>query len=115
MESLVEELTETGILQTVPIQELSEFKGEYKLLDNQPLDASKGPKIPEPNLGELPRIITEYCILPLGYDPPKEIDEDGDEEIIGPQLPGFSAVMLFGPKGSGLHNNSLTHQENLLL
>jgi SpoVK/Ycf46/Vps4 family AAA+-type ATPase len=99
MESLIEELAETGILQVVSNQPISDFKGEHKLLET--LVNGAKPQIVEPNLGELPRIITEYCILPLGYEPVKILDEDGDEELVGPQLPAISTMMLFGPKGSG--------------
>jgi SpoVK/Ycf46/Vps4 family AAA+-type ATPase len=99
MESLIEELAETGILQVVSNQPISEFKGEHKLLET--LVNGVKPQIVEPNLGELPRIITEYCILPLGYEPVKILDEDGDEELVGPQLPAINTMMLFGPKGSG--------------
>ena len=44
-------------------------------------------------------MITEYCILPLGFIPKPESDEE-DAELVQ-AVPSVSTVLLYGPSGSG--------------
>lgn len=90
MESLIEELVQTGLLQKVPKVQIDDFKGTFNLL------AVSGAKTPivEPTLGELQRVMSEYCILPLGY--PKS--EEGNGIL---PIPSVTKMFLCGPKGSG--------------
>ncbi|KAJ3116840.1 Dynein regulatory complex protein 11 [Phlyctochytrium bullatum] len=96
MESLVEELIQTGILQKVRPQKrailmykfkpvpIADVKGDLNLLENL---ATKAPVI-EPTIGELRRVLSEYCILPIGLPHTGEI-------------PGITSALLFGPRGTG--------------
>ncbi|KAJ3030613.1 UNVERIFIED_CONTAM: Dynein regulatory complex protein 11 [Siphonaria sp. JEL0065] len=84
MESLVEELIQTGILQRPSKVNISDIKGEYDLLSPT---VTKVPTL-LPTIAELKRIITEYCILPVGFPRPAEV-------------PGAPSVLLFGPHGTG--------------
>ncbi|KAI9336953.1 hypothetical protein BDR26DRAFT_864270 [Obelidium mucronatum] len=84
MESLVEELIQTGILQRPTKVSISDIKGEYDVLSPT---MTKVPTI-LPTIAELKRLITEYCILPMGFPRPAEV-------------PGAPSVLLFGPHGSG--------------
>ncbi|KAJ3355843.1 Dynein regulatory complex protein 11 [Entophlyctis luteolus] len=84
MESLIEELIQTGILQRPTNVNISDIKGEYDLL------APTVTKIPTiiPTIAELKRVVTEYCILPVGFPKPSDI-------------PGTTSFLLFGPHGTG--------------
>ncbi|KAJ3219263.1 Dynein regulatory complex protein 11 [Dinochytrium kinnereticum] len=87
MESLVEELIQTGILQKVrrfKAIHMSEIKGELNLLENI---STKSPVI-DPTIGEMRRILTEYGILPIGLPHTGEI-------------PGITSALIFGPRGTG--------------
>ncbi|KAJ3076108.1 Dynein regulatory complex protein 11 [Podochytrium sp. JEL0797] len=84
MESLVEELIQTGILQRPTEVKIGSIKGEYDLLAPT---VSKVPTI-LPTIAELKRLITEYCILPIGFPRPSEV-------------PGATSTLLFGSHGTG--------------
>ncbi|KAI8853325.1 hypothetical protein BC829DRAFT_6699 [Chytridium lagenaria] len=84
MESLVEELIQTGILQKYKHVQMSDVKGELNLLENL---ATKNTII-DPTIGEMRRVLTEYCILPLGLPHTGEI-------------PAPTSLLLFGPHGTG--------------
>ena len=57
MESLVEELIQTKILQQVPELSISNFKGEYCLSSAVSKDPLNKAQILPPNIGELQRVI----------------------------------------------------------
>ena len=63
MESLYEELVREGILVRVNKTRLSEYVGEYSYLGTTLRQANIEPM---PSLSDVRRIITEFCILPLG-------------------------------------------------
>jgi len=63
---------------------LKNFVCDYNILDN-----STDKKIVEPCLLDLHQVLTEYCILPLGFD------------SISDSIPKINSVLLFGPKGIG--------------
>ncbi|ORY51588.1 hypothetical protein BCR33DRAFT_752854 [Rhizoclosmatium globosum] len=84
MESLVEELIQTGLLQRPTKVNISDIKAEYDLLSPT---VTKTPLI-LPTMAEIKRVITEYCILPIGFPRPSEV-------------PGAPSVLLFGPHGTG--------------
>ncbi|KAJ3249433.1 Dynein regulatory complex protein 11 [Chytriomyces hyalinus] len=84
MESLIEELIQTGILQKPTEVKIADIKGEYDLLSPT---VTKVPTL-IPTIAEIKRILTEYCVLPSGFPTPSEV-------------PGCTSVLLFGPHGSG--------------
>ena len=63
MESLYEELVKHGIIAQYPKVNLSEFLGEYNYLGTTLRQANIEPM---PSLADVRRVITEFCILPLG-------------------------------------------------
>ncbi|KAJ3220708.1 Dynein regulatory complex protein 11 [Clydaea vesicula] len=103
MESLIEELVQTGILQKVPKLSIDEFKGEHNLFGN--LNKSS---LIEPTLGELQRLVCEYCILPLGF-PVQPVITEQEKEVLPKEqvdttslrVPSIPTVMFFGAKGTG--------------
>ncbi|KAI8910375.1 P-loop containing nucleoside triphosphate hydrolase protein, partial [Gorgonomyces haynaldii] len=85
MESLVEELVQTGLLQKYTPESLNSFVGEYNLMDTS---ISKDPFI-MPSLGELKKTLVEYCIMPMAVNPE------------GSKIPKIASLLLYGPSGSG--------------
>lgn len=93
MESLVEELIQTGILQKVSCiylqkytpAKLSSFLGEFDVMGTS---LSKDTFI-QPSLAELCKTLVEYCVLPKGFD----------ENSI--KFPKISTVLLYGPPRTG--------------
>jgi hypothetical protein len=84
IESLYEELIQAGIIQAPTELHLKDFVYNYNILDS-----STDKKIVEPCLLDLHQILTEYCILPLGFD------------SISDAIPKINSILLFGPKGVG--------------
>ncbi|KAJ3092087.1 Dynein regulatory complex protein 11 [Quaeritorhiza haematococci] len=82
MESLVEELVQTGLLQKYPPTPIKSFVGDFNLLAPS---NSKAPVV-EPTLSELQRCLTEYCVLPM---------------CIPITVPSVTSMLLFGPRGTG--------------
>ncbi|KAJ3192126.1 Dynein regulatory complex protein 11 [Irineochytrium annulatum] len=84
MDSLMEELIQAGILQKYRPTNITDCKGEFDLLATS---NSKAPVI-EPTLAEMRRVLTEYCILPLGFPKPNDVSN-------------ITSVLLFGARGVG--------------
>ncbi len=63
-ESLYEELVLNGIIRTYPKVKLDEFIGEISYT-GMALKAKIGGREPTPGGGDVRRVITEYCILPM--------------------------------------------------
>ncbi|XP_059470997.1 dynein regulatory complex protein 11 isoform X2 [Neocloeon triangulifer] len=85
-DSLFEELVTQGIIRYYPDTPLSNFFGDCALAMHE---QKKQGKEPSPGLGDVRRLINEYCILPLGS---KEIHQAS---------PLVRSVLLTGPTGSG--------------
>lgn len=65
-ESLVEELVKNGIIVDYPKFFLSEFIGDHNIVGSlQELDGDSE-KDPVPCLGDVRRVVNEFCILPMG-------------------------------------------------
>lgn len=84
LESLIEELIQTGILQKYPLVQLSDVKGEFDLLAQS---NTKDPVV-MPTIAEMQRVVAEYCVLPLGHPDPSS-------------FPAVTKLLLFGPRGTG--------------
>lgn len=63
IESLYEELVKEGILVQYPKTPLKDYVGEYSYLGTTLRQANIEPM---PSLSDVRRVITEFCILPLG-------------------------------------------------
>lgn len=63
IESLYEELVREGILVQYPKVQIKDYLGEYSYLGTTLRQANIEPM---PSLSDVRRVITEYCILPLG-------------------------------------------------
>ena len=63
LESLYEELVREGILTQYPKVQIKDYLGEYSYLGTTLRQANIEPM---PSLSDVRRVITEYCILPLG-------------------------------------------------
>lgn len=63
IESLYEELVREGILIRYPKVQLHEYVGEYSYLGTTLRQANIEPM---PSLSDVRRVVTEFCILPLG-------------------------------------------------
>ncbi|KAJ3318253.1 Dynein regulatory complex protein 11 [Blyttiomyces sp. JEL0837] len=84
MESILEELIQTGILQKYPKCAITDIKGDFDLLAPS---VTKDPFI-EPTLAEIRRLLTEYCILPLNYPKPETIPSNVSFFFVGPRGTG---------------------------
>lgn len=71
-ESLYEELVLNGIIRDYPKVQLNEFLGEISYT-GMALKAKVGGKEPNPGGGDVRRVITEYCILPMSNSNGKQI------------------------------------------
>ncbi|KAJ3302620.1 Dynein regulatory complex protein 11 [Kappamyces sp. JEL0829] len=98
MESLVEELVMTGLLQSYSPRPLSSFIGHFNITDTS---VSKD-LVVAPSLGELQRVgattandqtLVEYCVLPMGVS-----RTDNDPPFKHPKI---ASVLLTGPSGTG--------------
>ena len=63
MASLYKELVKAGILIQYPNVQIKDYLGEYSYLGTTLRQANIEPM---PSLSDVRRVITEYCILPLG-------------------------------------------------
>ncbi|XP_065350631.1 dynein regulatory complex protein 11 [Cloeon dipterum] len=86
LDSLFEELVTQGIIKYYPETPLSSFFGDPSLIMHE--QKAQG-KEPIPALGDVRRLINEYCILPMGS---KEIHQSA---------PLVRSVLLTGPAGCG--------------
>uniref|UniRef100_T1J0G2 AAA+ ATPase domain-containing protein n=1 Tax=Strigamia maritima TaxID=126957 RepID=T1J0G2_STRMM len=86
-ESLYEELVVNGIIKKFPKVSMTDFIGDYNYLGSY-LQQSQEFDTPLA-LADIRRLVTQYCILPLGSPKIHEI---------GPQIP---ALLLVGSSGSG--------------
>ena len=86
IESLYEELVDEGILVRHPKIQLSEFVGEFSYLGSTLRQANIEPM---PSLSDVRRIITEFCVLPLG------------SQAIHEKAPFIKSVLIAGPRGVG--------------
>jgi SpoVK/Ycf46/Vps4 family AAA+-type ATPase len=91
MESLVEELVKAGILQKYSHVSLNSVVGNMNLLENV---TSKDIVI-TPTIAEVQRVLTEYCVLPLG------VPVNTEPEAPPIKYPKIASVLLFGPSGVG--------------
>jgi SpoVK/Ycf46/Vps4 family AAA+-type ATPase len=89
MDSLVEELVKSGLLQKYSPISLNSIIGNFNLLD---VSTSKE-VILEPTMSEVRRVMTEYCILPLGISV--------NPEASPPNFPKVASILLYGPSGTG--------------
>ncbi|KAH6596541.1 hypothetical protein BASA61_003469 [Batrachochytrium salamandrivorans] len=85
MESLVEELVQTGIMQKHTETHLSQFIGDFNLIDTS---ITKDIAI-YPSLADLQRVVMEYCVMPMCITEPK----------VG--YPKITSILLFGQHGTG--------------
>ncbi|XJO74629.1 hypothetical protein BDV3_005425 [Batrachochytrium dendrobatidis] len=85
MESLVEELIQTGILQKHTDVSLDKFIGEFNVMDGSVTRET----VIYPSMAELQRVMVEYCVLPmcLSHQPL--------------ELPKVVSILLFGSHGTG--------------
>jgi len=86
LDSLYEELLKEGILVQYPKVKLSEYLGEYSYLGTTLRNANIEPM---PSLSDVRRVITEYCILPLG------------SQIVHEKSPLIKSTAIIGPRGCG--------------
>lgn len=86
IESLYEELVREGILIRYPKVQLHEYVGEYSYLGTTLRQANIEPM---PSLSDVRRVVTEFCILPLG------------SQIVHEKAPLIKSVMIAGPRGCG--------------
>lgn len=84
MESLVEELVQCGIMQRPQKAMMNDFKGNF----NMNADSVATSVAIDPTLGELQRLMMEYCVLPNGLE---NVDK----------MPSVSSILLAGPRGTG--------------
>jgi SpoVK/Ycf46/Vps4 family AAA+-type ATPase len=85
IESLVEELVQTGILQKFTPSPLSSFLGEF---DTMGTSLSRETFI-LPSLSELSKTLVEFCVLPNGF--PESASK----------IPKISTILLYGPPRTG--------------
>ncbi|KAI8929927.1 hypothetical protein BC831DRAFT_441619 [Entophlyctis helioformis] len=85
MESLVEELIQTGLLQKHSSISINQYAGDFNLMG---VSATKDIVI-TPSMAELQRVLTEYCVIPMSLP------------IVTVTYPKVSSILLFGPHGSG--------------
>lgn len=88
-ESLVEELVEQRIIKDYPYFRLSDYIGEYNCIGSimqMECDPLQGPS---PCLGDVRRVVNEYCILPMG------------SSAIHSKGPYVSSILFAGPHGMG--------------
>eukprot|EP00111_Clytia_hemisphaerica_P004244 TCONS_00012119-protein len=86
IESLYEELVKEGILVQYPKTPLKDYLGEYSYLGTTLRQANIEPM---PSLSDVRRVITEYCILPLG------------SQIVHEKAPLVKSCLITGPRGCG--------------
>ncbi|XP_043208792.1 dynein regulatory complex protein 11-like [Amphibalanus amphitrite] len=86
LESLVEELVENNVMKLIPEKRMSEFIGYPQLTGSlQRLKSQEA----RPLLGDVRRVLTEYCIIPLGCASVHET------------APLIKSVLIAGPPGCG--------------
>ncbi|XP_071442654.1 dynein regulatory complex protein 11-like [Hetaerina americana] len=88
LDSLFEELVSNGIIKNYPEVPLSSFLGDASFVARQWQDMGKKA---EPTIGDVRRLIKEYCIIPLG------------SEYIHNNAPFVRSLLIAGPQGSGKH------------
>eukprot|EP00112_Aurelia_sp_Birch-Aquarium-sp1_P000787 Seg1077.3 transcript_id=Seg1077.3/GoldUCD/mRNA.D3Y31 product="Dynein regulatory complex protein 11" protein_id=Seg1077.3/GoldUCD/D3Y31 len=86
MESLYEELVHEGILVRPNKTRIADYVGEYSYLGTTLRQANIEPM---PSISDVRRVITEFCILPLG------------SQIVHEKAPHIKSVMIAGPRGCG--------------
>lgn len=86
VESLYEELIDEGILVRHPKIQMSEFVGDFSYLGSTLRQANIEPM---PSLSDVRRVITEFCVLPLG------------SQTIHEKAPFIKSVLVAGPRGVG--------------
>ncbi|KAL2917952.1 COPII coat Sec23p-Sfb3p heterodimer component [Polyrhizophydium stewartii] len=85
MESLVEELVQTGLLQRYNKTNISEFTGDFNLMG---VSVTKDVVI-YPSMAELQRVLVEYCVMPMCLNGVPTV------------FPKVASILLFGPHGTG--------------
>jgi len=86
IESLYEELVEQGVLVRPPKVHMHDFLGEFNYLGTVLRQRNLEPQI---SLHDVRRVVTEYCILPMGSQKVHEL------------VPHVKSVLLTGPEGVG--------------
>ncbi|EDV25409.1 uncharacterized protein TRIADDRAFT_24164, partial [Trichoplax adhaerens] len=92
IESLYEELVLEGIVVRYPKARLRDFEGDYSYLGTTLRQENIEPM---PSLSDVRRVITEYCILPLG------------SQTVHENCTNVKSILLVGPRGTG--KKSLLH------
>ncbi|EPZ33013.1 P-loop containing nucleoside triphosphate hydrolase protein [Rozella allomycis CSF55] len=88
MESLIEELATSGILQRYQKIKLSEYLCEHNFMAPVKYEATSK-LVVEHSLQDIRRLLTEYVILPLGFQFPRT------------DFPFVKSLLLVGAKGTG--------------
>lgn len=83
---LFDELVQEGIIIRYPKTPLSEYIGEYSYLGTTLRQANLEPM---PSISDVRRLVSEYCILPLG------------SPAVHEKAPLIKSVLLAGPRGTG--------------
>ncbi|XP_037077754.1 dynein regulatory complex protein 11-like [Pollicipes pollicipes] len=86
LESLVEELVENNVMKLIPEKRMADFMG-YPALTGS-LQRLKHEEA-RPQLGDVRRVLTEYCVMPMGCPAVHET------------APLVKSVLIAGPPGSG--------------
>lgn len=89
LQSLVEELVSQNIIVSYPKYNLSDFVGEHNYAGSVLHLAGDPTRDPNPCLGDIRRVVNEYCILPMGS---YEIHSKGAF---------VKSLLIAGPKGAG--------------
>ncbi|KAG8230211.1 hypothetical protein J437_LFUL009273 [Ladona fulva] len=88
LDSLFEELVANGIIKNYPEVPLSSFLGHTSFVVNKQQNAEKKPKH---TIGDVRKLVKEYCILPLG------------SAYVHNNAPFVRSLLIAGPHGSGKH------------
>ncbi|XP_071547715.1 IQ and AAA domain-containing protein 1-like [Panulirus ornatus] len=85
-ESLFEELVLNGIIRKLPEVRLADVLGDVNLVGSQLVARTS---YPQPTMGDVKNLLTEYVVLPIGVDGVRE------------RTPLVKSVLVAGPRGCG--------------
>ncbi|KAG8192808.1 hypothetical protein JTE90_014592 [Oedothorax gibbosus] len=89
LDSLVSELVENGIITNYPKIRLDEFWGDCNYYGSAQSILGRFDKDPLPCLGDIKRVVKEYCLFPMLFD----VIHSGEAYV--------KSILFTGPKGSG--------------
>lgn len=97
-DSIFEELVREGIAKRVSPMAMSDFIGQYSHLGTHILGLAKEPT---PSLADVRRVVTQYCVLPLG-----------SQAVHETQPNHIKSLLLVGPHGVGKKTlaNAVAHE-----